>query len=165
MTGSTKQEPLLNLNFLSHGTIECGDLEKSRRFYEEVLGMEVVQTSKVSFQMRLNSTTTIVCVQTTGQVAAGIFSHFGFDLETEEEVNAAHEKVAAVKDEYGIQKLTRPGLQHNVYSFYIVDLDGNWWEVLKNPKGGYGHLFEKDEIKDSWGQQKKNQQEAITEEV
>ena len=48
MAGPTKKEPLFDLNFLSHGTIECGDLEKSRRFYEEVLGMEVVQISKVS---------------------------------------------------------------------------------------------------------------------
>ncbi|MBT3992376.1 MAG: VOC family protein [Rhodospirillaceae bacterium] len=164
MDQALKKEPLLKLNFLSHGTVECADLTESRRFYEEVLGLEVVQTSKVSFQMRLNSSTTIVCVQTNGDVSAGIFSHFGFDLETEEEVNAAHEKVAAVKDDYGIKKLTRPGLQHNVYSFYIVDLDGNWWEVLKNPKGGYGHLFEKGENQTSWGEQKKDQVEAIIEE-
>ena len=85
MDQALKKEPLLKLNFLSHGTVECADLTESRRFYEEVLGLEVVQTSKVSFQMRLNSSTTIVCVQTNGDVSAGIFSHFGFDLETEEE--------------------------------------------------------------------------------
>ena len=82
MDQALKKEPLLKLNFLSHGTVECADLTESRRFYEEVLGLEVVQTSKVSFQMRLNSSTTIVCVQTNGDVSAGIFSHFGFDLET-----------------------------------------------------------------------------------
>ena len=156
MADVPRKEPVLKLNLLSHGTIECGDLEKSRRFYEDLLGLDVVQTSKISLQLRLNSATTIVCVQTNGEVSAGLFSHFGFDLETEEEVDAAYEKVATVKDEYGIRKLMRPGLQHSVYSFYMVDLDGNWWEILKNPKGGYTHLFEKGENTASWIEQKRN---------
>jgi catechol-2,3-dioxygenase len=165
MVGPAKKESVLKLNLLSHGTVECRDLEKSRRFYEELLGLDVVQTSKISIQLRLNSATTIVCVQTNKDVSAGIFSHFGFDLETENEVDAAYEKVAAVKDEYSIRKLMRPGLQHNVYSFYMVDLDGNWWEILKNPKGGYVHLFENDENTASWGEQKKDRSEAIFEEA
>ena len=32
----------LKLNFLSHGTLESTDLEKSRQFYEEFLGLEVI---------------------------------------------------------------------------------------------------------------------------
>jgi catechol-2,3-dioxygenase len=43
-----KLAPALKLNFLSHGTLETRDLAFSRRFYEEVLGLEVVQTSPIS---------------------------------------------------------------------------------------------------------------------
>ena len=32
----------LKLKFLSHGTLESRELEKTRRFYEECLGLEVV---------------------------------------------------------------------------------------------------------------------------
>ena len=42
-----KPTPALKLNFLSHGTLESRDLAFSRRFYEEFLGLEVVQTSPI----------------------------------------------------------------------------------------------------------------------
>ena len=143
-------EPLLKLNFLSHGTVEVDDLDRARRFYEEVLGVEVVQTSKVSLQMRLNSKTTVVAVETNKPIQAGMFSHIGFDVETKEEVDHAYELVKKVKGTYGIQKLTRPVDQHGSYSFYIQDMDGNFWEVLANPPGGYSYLFDEAETDVSW---------------
>ena len=33
--------------------------------------------------------------------------------------------------------------QHGTYSFYLLDLDGNWWEILANTRpGGYSHAFD-----------------------
>ena len=52
-----KPTPALKLNFLSHGTLESRDLAFSRRFYEEVLGLEVVQTSAISLLIRLGGST------------------------------------------------------------------------------------------------------------
>ena len=147
---SKKVEPLLDLKFLSHGTVETGDLAKARRFYEEVLGLEIVQTSSVSLQLRLNSDTTVVCVETNKPVQAGMFSHIGFDVETQAEVDHAYEVVCKHKDAYGIQRVTKPVDQHGTYAFYIKDFDGNYWEILTNPPGGYSHLFERDERDDSW---------------
>ena len=43
----------LKLNFLSHGTLETTDTEKSRRFYEDFLGLEVIRTSPISLLCRL----------------------------------------------------------------------------------------------------------------
>jgi len=48
-----KPRPVLKLNFLSHGTLESRDLVFSRRFYEEFLGLDVVQTSPISLLIRL----------------------------------------------------------------------------------------------------------------
>jgi catechol-2,3-dioxygenase len=47
-----KPRPALKLRFLSHGTLESRDLAFSRRFYEEFLGLEVVQTSPISLLIR-----------------------------------------------------------------------------------------------------------------
>jgi len=44
----SKPAPALRLNFLSHGTLESRNLGFSCRFYQEFLGVEVVQTSPIS---------------------------------------------------------------------------------------------------------------------
>ena len=143
----------LKPRLLSHGTVECHDLAAARRFYSELLGMEVVQTSKISLMLRLNSTTTIACVETKGETSAGHYSHFGFDFETREEVDAAHETVLAQQDNYGVRKVTRPVAQHGAYAFFLIDADGNWWEFLTNPEGGYSYVFELGDNDGSWRDQ------------
>jgi len=143
----------LKPRLLSHGTVECHDLAAARRFYSELLGMEVVQTSKISLMLRLNSTTTIACVETKGETSAGHYSHFGFDFETREEVDAAHETVLAQQDNYGVRKVTRPVAQHGTYAFFLIDADGNWWEFLTNPEGGYSYVFELGDNDGSWRDQ------------
>jgi len=143
----------LKPRLLSHGTVECHDLAAARRFYSELLGMEVVQTSKISLMLRLNSTTTIACVETKGETSAGHYSHFGFDFETREEVDAAHETVLAQQDKYGVRKVTRPVAQHGTYAFFLIDADGNWWEFLTNPEGGYSYVFELGDNDGSWRDQ------------
>jgi len=149
----TARAPLLRPKLLSHGTVECRNLAAARRFYTEVLGMEVVQTSAISLMLRLNSTTTIACVQTRGPNTAGLFSHFGLDMDTREEVDRAYDIVKAHQDEYGIQKVTRPVDQHGTYAFYMHDVDGNVWEILTNPPGGYSYVFEMSEEARDWREQ------------
>jgi catechol 2,3-dioxygenase-like lactoylglutathione lyase family enzyme len=153
MDHQVENKPILNLAVLSHGTVECTDLEATRRFYTEVLGMEVVQTSATSLMMRLNSATTIAAVAKGGGTSAGVFNHFGFDVATKELVDEAYERVITVQEEYNIQKVTRPVQQHGTYSFYIIDLDENWWEILENPKGGYSYVFDIEEQNDEWRDQ------------
>lgn len=149
-----KPEPHLKLNLLSHGTMECSDLDKSRRLFEEVFGFEVVRTSKIAMQFRLNSTTTVVCVKLKDTPnPGGLGAHFGMDVGSVEEVNAAHKKVLEIKDQYDIQKVTRPGWIHGVYSFYLVDHDGRFWEILMNPPDGYDHVFRKGDDARSWAEQ------------
>lgn len=150
MTATT---PKLKPRLLSHGTVECHDLARARRFYTELLGMEVVQTSAISLMLRLNSATIIACVETRGETAAGQFSHFGLDFETTDEVDAAHRVVLAEKDNYGVKKVTKPVHQHGTYAFYLIDADDNWWEFLTNPEGGYGYVFEMGDNDKDWREQ------------
>ena len=113
-TKPKKIKPLLKTNCLSHGTVECHDLARARRFYEEVLGFEVDDRAAV---------------------------------------DEAHKIVSGVRQEYGIKKIQRPVFQHGTYSFYIVDADDNWWEILENPKGGYNYVFDLKETAADWREQ------------
>lgn len=136
-----KPEPALKLKFLSHGTLESRDLEFSRKFYEEFLGLEVVQTSKISLMIRLGGKQCIAVVYTKRPTQMGLLNHNGLDVDTQEEVDEAHRIAVAQAERWKLHKITRPVLQHGTYSFYFWDADDNCWEILSNPEGGYDWLF------------------------
>jgi catechol 2,3-dioxygenase-like lactoylglutathione lyase family enzyme len=139
---SAKPEPALKLKFLSHGTLESRDLAFSRRFYEEFLGLEVVKTSPISLLIRLGGPNTIAVVYSKHVGEMNLLNHNGLDVRTQEEVDEAHSIATAQADRWNLQKITKPHLQHGTYSFFFWDGDGNCWEVLTNPAGGYSWLFE-----------------------
>lgn len=119
---------------LSHGTLNCISLGESRKFYEEFLGMECVQHGTTSMVFRCGLKFHVVCVQAGDQSHPGhVHSHWGVDVLSEKEVDAAYQAALQMKDKYGIKEITEPGKRHGVYSFYMEDLDGNWWEVQHYP--------------------------------
>ena len=141
VTGA-RSKPALNLNFLSHGTLESKDLERSRKFYEECLGCEVVRTSPRSLLMRFGSDHTYAVVEHKKRSEQmPLLGHNGFDVKTQEEVDGAHKVVEEQANKWGLHRITKPVLQHGTYSFYFWDMDDNCWEILTNPKGGYVWLF------------------------
>lgn len=134
-------DPTLKLNFLSHGTLESTDLDRAREFYTEFLGLEVVRTSPISLLIRLGGPNTIAVVQTNTPAEMSLLNHNGLDVETQEEVDDAYEKCVAHAEKYGLKKIGKPKVQHGTYSFFFWDMDGNAWEILTNPEGGYSWLF------------------------
>jgi len=143
----TKVGPALNLNFLSHGTLDSRDLEFSRKFYEEFLGFQVVQTSPISLLVRLGGDHTIAVVYSKKVGAMNLLNHNGLDVRTKEEVDEAHRVVVANAEKWKLTKISKPYLQHGTYSFYFWDADDNAWEILTNPEGGYSWLFEQGDQK------------------
>jgi catechol 2,3-dioxygenase-like lactoylglutathione lyase family enzyme len=135
----------LKLNFLSHGTLESTDLDKSRRFYTEFLGLEVIRTSPISLLMRLGGNNTIAVVEVKEKPPMSMLNHNGLDVSTKEDVDAAHTAAVAQSEKWGIKKVTRPLDQHGTYCFFLCDPDENWWEILTNPEGGYAWMFERGE--------------------
>ena len=143
----TAASPALKLNFLSHGTLESRDLEKARNFYTEFLGLEVVRTSPISLLVRLGGANTIAVVEQPKRAGEmPLLNHNGLDVETQEEVDAAHETVVEQAAEWGLRKISKPKLQHGTYSFFFWDMDDNCWEILTNPPGGYSWLFEQGDL-------------------
>ncbi|MEJ1968626.1 MAG: hypothetical protein WDN03_08370 [Rhizomicrobium sp.] len=50
-------------------------------------------------------------------------------MTSREEVERAHAKALELKDVYGIRRVNDIMDQRGVYSFYMEDRDGNWWEI------------------------------------
>ena len=138
-----KPTPALKLNFLSHGTLESRDLAASRKFYEEFLGFDVVQTSPISLLVRLGGNHTYAVVFSKKPAEMNLLNHNGLDVGTREEVDEAHRIVCAQAEEWRLKKISKPHLQHGTYSFFFWDGDDNCWEILTNPEGGYSWLFER----------------------
>lgn len=137
------EAPVLDIMMISHGTLESRNLQESRRFYEEVLGFEVLQLSTVSLLVRHGSDHTYVVVETpAASHDMALLNHNGLDVATKEDVDAAHEKLEAVKERYGIRRINKIRQQHGTYSFYFQDLDGNWWEVQPGRGNGYSWMYE-----------------------
>src|SRR5207237_6526325 len=90
---SAKPAPALKLEFLSHGTLESRDLGFSRKFYEEFLGLEVVQTSPISLLIRLGGPNTIAVVYSKQPHEMNLLNHNGLDVRSKEEVDEAYRTV------------------------------------------------------------------------
>lgn len=115
---------------LSHGTLESYDLVRSRRFYEEFLGLDVVRHGKTSMAVRLAMRFHIICVEVGAALKpVNLLNHWGVDVATREEVDQAYEAAVAQQEKYGIRQIMKPQSMHGVYSFYLIDLDHNWWEI------------------------------------
>jgi catechol 2,3-dioxygenase-like lactoylglutathione lyase family enzyme len=140
---ASKADSILKLKFLSHGTLECKDIAFTRRFYEDFLGFEVVQTSPISIWARLGGRHVYVCVQARDKAAMPLLGHNGIDVESDEQVRECHRLVITHAAEWKLHKITQPTVQHGSFSFYFWDADENCWEILSNPVNGYSWMFER----------------------
>jgi len=135
--------PTLKLDFISHGTLEAKDLAFTRRFYEEFMGFEVVQPSKISLWFRLGGQHIYVCVENRTKSEMPLLNHNGLDVETEEKVDECHRLVLRDAEKWRLHKISKAAVQHGTYSFFFWDVDDNCWEILANPPGGYSWMFER----------------------
>ncbi len=129
--------------YLSHGTMECYDLRKSRRFYEEFLGLECVRHVRTAMALRCGLRFHIICLEV-GQALKPVSqkNHWGIDVGSAEEVARIHKAATELKSHYEIRTVTPCVKQHGVYSFYIEDVDHNWWEIQYYDGTQHDDLFD-----------------------
>ncbi len=128
---------------LSHGTLECYNLKDSRKFYEEFLGLECARHAKPAMVIRCGMKFHIVCVEVGSHVhPVNVLNHWGVDVSSKEEVDEAHANAVKYQEKYKIKQIMKPVLQHGVYSFYLEDLDHNWWEVQYFPSFQHDDMFD-----------------------
>lgn len=115
---------------MGHGAMEAYSLKESRRFYEEFLGLECVRVEKPSIMVRCGMRWHIVAVEVGQNLhPAHLLNHWGLNMRTQQEVDEAYENALKYRDKYRIGEIMKPCDQHGVYSFYMEDLDHNWWEI------------------------------------
>ncbi len=129
--------------YLSHGTMECYDLRNSRRFYEEFLGLECVRHVRTAMALRCGLRFHIICLEV-GQTLKPVSqkNHWGIDVGSAEEVERIQKAATEMKDHYELRTVTNCVKQHGVYSFYIEDMDHNWWEIQYYDGTQHDDLFD-----------------------
>lgn len=119
---------------MSHGTLECRNLYRSRRFYEDFLGLECAVHSPSSMAIWCGLKFHIVAVEVGDSIhPVSLLNHWGIDLTSREDVDQAYQDVLAAKATYGLGEIKEPLDRHGVYSFYFQDFDYNWWEIQHYP--------------------------------
>ena len=140
-----RKKSVINSTFMSHGTLGSTDLEATRKFYEDFLGLEIIRTSKVSMMVRLGGEHVYAVVQQRQLDKMPRINHNGIDVPSDSDVDAAHAACLEQQEKWGLTGITKPIQQHGTYSFHFSDNDDNAWEILSNPEGGYTWIFEQGE--------------------
>jgi predicted lactoylglutathione lyase len=117
---------------LTHGTVQCRDIEATRRFYEQVLGLEVVQLWPTSIYVKHPDTPWYVVnlpcspenpnLHTRGQ-------RFVLAVDSASDVDKAHRWFSNSRQELGISELESIYVVDGTFSFLFSDLNQNWWEI------------------------------------
>ena len=116
---------------LSHGTMECDDVETSLRFYTEVLGLEIVGGGgRATYVAHSGAPWYIVMLPAEDRTHLRPVSRYTLKLPTRADVLAAYDALAKLDD--GVTDLREPREDGNDAWFILSDLNCNWWEVTSS---------------------------------
>jgi catechol 2,3-dioxygenase-like lactoylglutathione lyase family enzyme len=115
---------------ISYVTLECKDIQKTIRFYSEFLGIDVEQQAPHYFFSRGNGGVCLIGVEVPDVAPQPVLNHHGITLRGEPElIDRLRDAVVAHAEDFGVMKVLPATSQHGSYSFYMQDLDTNWWEI------------------------------------
>ena len=117
---------------LTHGTITCINIEASRRFYQEVLGLDVVSPSHTVKPHYIKHPSTpwyIVSLEREPRPSAVVHQRFAVAVESATAVEEAHRWMKESGKELGVTELEEIQERSGGVSFLLSDLDANWWEI------------------------------------
>ena len=114
----------------THGTLQCDNVERSRRFYVEVLGLEIAAGfNTAQYIKHPSSPWYIVVLQRTPRQYLAPVNRFTLLLGSATEVEQAHREFAEKGDSLGISELRELENTNGTANFIFSDLDKNWWEL------------------------------------
>ena len=114
----------------THGTLAAADLEVSRKFYTDTLGLEAHQANPNVFYIKHpNTKCYVVCAKRQDFKRFSPNFRFTVTLASQDEVAQAHDRLKASQKELGISDLGDLQTSGSVSSFLLSDPDSNWWEV------------------------------------
>ena len=114
----------------THGTLQCDDVERSRRFYVEVLGLEIAAGFNTAQYIKHPSTPWyIVVLQRSPRQYLAPVNRFTLQMASTAQVEEAHREFAANGRDSGITELGMLESANGTAKFIFSDLDKNWWEL------------------------------------
>jgi catechol 2,3-dioxygenase-like lactoylglutathione lyase family enzyme len=114
----------------THGTLQCDDIQRSRRFYVEVLGLEIAAGFNTAQYIKHPSTPWyIVVLQRSPRQYLAPVNRFTLAMGSVAEVEQAHHEFAMNKQAIGITELGDIHRANDNVNFIFSDLDKNWWEL------------------------------------
>ncbi len=138
--GRSAAPPVIRPRQVTHGTFVTRDLKRTRRLLEEVLGLECgrVDAGRMVARHRGDAGRDAywaLDVREVSEIAnpQNMLNHWGLAVASRADVDAAYERIASAKDEYGLRRVNKPKEAHKSYSFYFQDADSNWWEIEHRP--------------------------------
>jgi catechol 2,3-dioxygenase-like lactoylglutathione lyase family enzyme len=115
---------------ISYVTLECRDIQQTMRFYRDFLGIDAEQQQPHYFFSRGNGGVCLIGVQVPDVQPQPVLNHHGITLQGDPDlIDRLRDAVVAHSDEFGVMKVLPATSQHGSYSFYMQDLDTNWWEI------------------------------------
>jgi catechol 2,3-dioxygenase-like lactoylglutathione lyase family enzyme len=114
----------------THGTLQCDDVERSRRFYVEVLGLEIAAGFNTAQYIKHPATPWyIVVLQRSPRQYLAPVNRFTLQLGSAAEVEQAHREFATNGKEIGITEVGKLESTNGKVNFIFSDVDKNWWEL------------------------------------
>ena len=119
---------------LTHGTMECTDLQASKKFYQEGLGLDVVTHVPTIEPHDVKHPTTpwyVVSLEVPPKNKHYLtpLQRYTVAVATPAALAEAHREFTDRKDEFGLTSIEAIHESRAGRSFQICDLDRNWWEV------------------------------------
>ncbi len=114
----------------THGTLQCDNIERSRRFYVDLLGLEIAAGFNTAQYIKYPATPWyIVVLQRSPRRYLAPVNRFTLQCASSVEVEQAHREFATHENNLGITKLGELGATDGKTNFIFCDLDKNWWEL------------------------------------
>jgi catechol 2,3-dioxygenase-like lactoylglutathione lyase family enzyme len=124
---------------MTHGTMECTNLEASVKFYKEGLGLDVITHVPTvrPHDIKHPSTPWYVVsleVPPKNKHCLTPLQRYTVAVESPAALAEANKELLARREEFGITAIEEIKQANDGESFLVCDLDRNWWEVacLKN---------------------------------
>ena len=115
---------------LSHGTVECSDLDATRTFYEDFLGLTVIQPLPMAIYASAGGGWQLVCVRSKLKAKEqGVENRFCLHVGSESRVVEAHVSAHQRIDLYQIRAVGPLERVSDVLRFILTDRDHVRWEI------------------------------------
>jgi catechol 2,3-dioxygenase-like lactoylglutathione lyase family enzyme len=119
---------------MTHGTIECVDLNASVKFYRETLGLDVITHVPTVRPHDIKHPSTpwyVVSLEIPEKNRKYLtpLQRHTVTVESSKALTEAHSELQARREEFGIAEIEEVKEIDNGQSFLLSDLDRNWWEI------------------------------------